>query len=188
MAETKGEVFSQAEEKMKKAVSVNQEDLSTIRSGRATPNLVNKVMVDYYGTKTPLNQVANLAVPEPRVLTISPYDPSSLGAIEKALLTSDVGINPNNDGKIIRLVFPQLTEERRKELIKLAHGRAEDGRVSVRSVRRHAKQELERMKKDGILSEDEERGAENQLQKLTDGYIAQVDENLKRKEAELSEV
>ena len=188
MAETKGEVFSQAEEKMKKAVSVNQEDLSTIRSGRATPNLVTKVMVDYYGTKTPLNQVANLGVPEPRVLTITPYDPSSLAAIEKALLTSDVGINPNNDGKIIRLVFPQLTEERRKELIKLAHGRAEDGRVSVRSVRRHAKQELERMKKDGVLSEDEERGAENQLQKLTDSYIAQVDENLKRKEAELSEV
>lgn len=188
MAETKAEVFSQAEEKMKKAVSVNQEDLSTIRSGRATPNLVTKVMVDYYGTKTPLNQVANLGVPEPRVLTITPYDPSSLAAIEKALLTSDVGINPNNDGKIIRLVFPQLTEERRKELIKLAHGRAEDGRVSVRSVRRHAKQELERMKKDGVLSEDEERGAENQLQKLTDGYIAQVDENLKRKEAELSEV
>ena len=188
MAETKGEVFSQAEEKMKKAVSVNQEDLSTIRSGRATPNLVTKVMVDYYGTKTPLNQVANLGVPEPRVLTITPYDPSSLAAIEKALLTSDVGINPNNDGKIIRLVFPQLTEERRKELIKLAHGRAEDGRVSVRSVRRHAKQELERMKKDGVLSEDEERGAENQLQKLTDRYIAQVDENLKRKEAELSEV
>ena len=188
MAETKGEVFSQAEEKMKKAVSVNQEDLSTIRSGRATPNLVTKVMVDYYGTKTPLNQVANLGVPEPRVLTVTPYDPSSLAAIEKAILTSDVGINPNNDGKIIRLVFPQLTEERRKELIKLAHGRAEDGRVSVRSVRRHAKQELERMKKDGVLSEDEERGAENQLQKLTDAYIAQVDENLKRKEAELSEV
>ncbi|MGH2699149.1 MAG: ribosome recycling factor [Actinomycetota bacterium] len=188
MAETKGEVFSQAEEKMRKAVSVNLEELSSIRSGRATPQILNKVMVDYYGTMTPLNQVANLAVPEPRVLMITPYDPNSLTAIEKAIQTSDIGINPNNDGKVIRLVFPQLTEERRKELVKLAHGRAEEGRVAVRSIRRHSKQDLERMKKDGKLSEDEERGAENQLQKLTDKYTSQVDENLKRKEAELSEI
>ncbi|MDQ3771619.1 MAG: ribosome recycling factor [Actinomycetota bacterium] len=188
MAETKGEVFNQAEEKMRKAVSVNQEELSTIRSGRATPQILNKITVDYYGTQTPLNQVANLAVPEPRVLMITPYDPNSLSAIEKALQASDLGLNPNNDGAVVRLVFPQLTEERRKELIKLAHIRAEEGRVAVRAVRRHSKQELERMKKDGRLSEDEERGAENQLQKITDKYIAQVDDNLTRKEAELSEV
>ncbi len=188
MAETKGEVFSQAEEKMRKAVSVNLEELSTIRSGRATPQLLNKVMVDYYGTKTPVNQVANMAVPEPRVLMITPYDPNSLSDIEKAIQASDIGINPNNDGKVIRLVFPQLTEERRKELVKLAHSRAEEGRVSVRAIRRHAKQDLERMKKDGKLSEDEERAAETQLQKLTDKYTSQVDENLKRKEAELSEI
>lgn len=188
MPETKGEVFSQAEDKMRKAVSVNLEELFTIRSGRATPQLLSKVMVDYYGTKTPLNQVANMAVPEPRVLMITPYDPNSLSAIEKAIQTSDIGINPNNDGKVIRMVFPQLTEERRKELIKLAHARAEEGRVAVRAIRRHAKQDLERMKKDGKLSEDEERGAEGQLQKLTDKYTSQVDENLQRKEAELSEI
>jgi ribosome recycling factor len=188
MAETKSEVFRQAEDKMRKAVSVNLEELSTIRSGRATPQILNKVMIDYYGTMTPLNQVANLAVPEPRVLMITPYDPNSLSAIEKAIQASDIGINPNNDGKVIRLVFPQLTEERRKELVKLAHVRAEEGRVSVRAIRRHAKQDLERMKKDGKLSEDEERGAENELQKLTDKYTSQVDENLKRKEAELSEI
>ena len=188
MAETKAEVFRQAEDKMRKAASVNLEELASIRSGRATPQLVSKVQVDYYGTKTPLNGIANLAVPEPRVLMITPYDPNSLSAIEKALQASDIGINPNNDGKVIRLVFPQLTEERRKELIKVAHGRAEEGRVSVRSIRRHAKQDLERMKREGVLSEDEERSAENELQKLTDKYVAQVEENLKRKEAELSEV
>lgn len=188
MAENKAEVLSQAEEKMKKAVSVNLEDLSSIRSGRASPALVNRVTVDYYGTKTPLNQLANLSVPEPRVLMITPYDPNSVAAIEKAIQASDVGITPNNDGSVIRLVFPQLTEDRRKDLIKVAHGRAEEGRVAIRAVRRHAKQELEKMKKDGVMSEDEERSAEAQLQKVTDKYVSQVDENLKRKEAELSEV
>jgi ribosome recycling factor len=188
MADIKAEVLSRAEDKMKKAVSVNLEDLSSIRSGRASPALVNRVTVDYYGTKTPLNQLANLSVAEPRVLMITPYDPNSLSAIEKGIQASDVGITPNNDGSVIRLVFPQLTEDRRKELIKVAHGRAEEGRVAIRAVRRHAKQELEKMKKEGVMSEDEERGAEGQLQKVTDKYVAQVDENLKRKEAELSEV
>ena len=188
MADSKGEVLSQAEEKMKKAVSVNLEDLASIRSGRATPTLLNRVTVDYYGTKTPLNQLANLSVPEPRMLMITPYDPNSIANIEKAIQASDLGITPNNDGTVIRLVFPQLTEDRRKELIKVAHTRAEEGRVAVRAVRRHAKQDLERMKKEGTLSEDEERGAEGQLQKVTDKYVSQVDENLKRKEAELSEV
>ncbi|HJR44128.1 MAG TPA: ribosome recycling factor [Actinomycetota bacterium] len=178
----------EAEDKMKKAVSVNLEELATIRSGRATPALLNKITVDYYGTQTPLIQVANVSVPEPRLMVISPYDKNSISAIEKAIQASDLGITPNNDGNVIRLAFPQLTEDRRKEMIKLAHVRAEDGRVAIRGVRRHAKQELERMKKDGTLSEDEERAAENQLQKLTDKYVNEVDQNLTRKEAELSEV
>ena len=188
MAESKEAVLREIEDKMKKAVSVNQEDLSSIRSGRATPALLNRISVDYYGTQTPLNQVANLSVPEPRLLMIAPYDPNSISAIEKAILGSDLGITPNNDGSVIRLAFPQLTEDRRKELIKLAHVRAEEGRVAIRNLRRHAKQELERMKKDHSLSEDEERGAEAQLQKVTDRYIAEVDKNLKHKEEELSEV
>ena len=188
MHETKEEVFRDAEDKMAKAVSVNKEELGSIRSGRAAPSLLNKITVDYYGTQTPLNQVANLSVPEARLLVISPYDKSSIAAIEKAINASDIGITPNNDGNVIRLAFPQLTEDRRKEMIKLAHVRAEEGRVAIRAVRRHAKQELEKMKKDGKLSEDEERGAEATLQKITDKYVAEVDENLQRKEAELSEV
>lgn len=188
MAETTADVLREAEEKMKKAVSVNLEELSSIRSGRAAPSLLNRIHVDYYGTQVPLNQVANLSVPEPRLLVIAPYDPNSIAAIEKAILASDLGVTPANDGAVVRLAFPQLTEDRRKELIKVAHLRAEEGRVAVRGVRRHAKQELERMKKDGTLSEDAERGAEGDLQKFTDRYVAEVDENLKRKEQELSEV
>jgi ribosome recycling factor len=188
MAENKDEVLREAEDKMSKAVSVNREELASIRSGRATPSLLNRVTVDYYGTQVPLNQISNLSVPEPRLLVISPYDKNSISAIEKAIQASDLGITPSNDGNVIRLAFPQLTEERRKEMIKVAHLRAEEGRVSIRGVRRHAKQELERMKKEGDLSEDEERAAENELQKLTDRYVTQVDENLERKEEELSEV
>jgi ribosome recycling factor len=188
VADDKNQILREAEEKMKKAVSVNLEELSTIRSGRANPTLLNRVTVDYYDTKVPLNQIANVSVPEPRLMVISPYDPNSISAIEKAILASDIGITPNNDGQVIRLAVPQLTEERRKELVKVAHVRAEEGRVAVRNIRKHAKQELERMKKDHDLSEDEERGAENELQKLTDKYVGQVDDNLKRKEAELSEV
>ena len=188
MHETKEDVFRDAEDKMQKAVSVNKEDLASIRSGRAAPSLLNKITVDYYGTQTPLNQIANLSVPEARLLVISPYDKSSIAAIEKAINASDIGITPNNDGNVIRLAFPQLTEDRRKELIKLAHVRAEEGRVAIRAVRRHSKQELEKMKKDGTLTEDEERSAEGHLQKLTDRYVHEVDQNLQRKEAELSEV
>jgi ribosome recycling factor len=188
MADNKAEVLRDADEKMKKAVSVNAEELATIRSGRATPALLNRVHVDYYGTKVPLNQLANLSVPEPRLLVIAPYDPNSISAIEKAILASDLGITPNNDGQVVRLAFPQLTEDRRKELIKVAHVRAEEGRVAVRNVRKHARQELERMKKDKVLSEDEERAAENELQSLTDRHISEVEANLERKEHELSEV
>ncbi len=188
MAESKDEVLNEAESKMQKAVSVNLEELASIRSGRATPTLLNRITVEYYGTQVPLNTVANLSVPEPRLLVIAPYDRNSIGAIEKAILASDLGITPNNDGNVIRLSFPQLTEDRRKELIKLAHARAEEGRIAVRGVRRHAKHDLERLKKEGVLSEDEERAAETALQKLTDRYVKAVDDNLKRKEAELVEV
>jgi ribosome recycling factor len=188
VAETKSEVLKEAEDRMKKAVVHNRDELAGIRSGRASPNLLNRVIVDYYGTKVPLNQIANLSVPEPRLLVISPYDPNSVTVIEKAILASDLGITPNNDGQVVRLAFPELTEDRRKELIRVAHGRAEEGRVAIRGVRRHAKQALERMKREGTLSEDEERGAEGELQKLTDRFVAQVDDNLKRKEQELSEV
>jgi ribosome recycling factor len=188
MAENKDQVLAEARDKMGKAVSVNREELASIRSGRASPALLNRIHVDYYGTQVPLNQVANIAVPEPRLMVISPYDKGSIGAIEKAIQQSDLGINPNNDGSVVRLAFPELTEDRRKELIRVAHARAEEGRVAVRGVRRHAKQELERMKKGGVLSEDEERGAENELQKLTDRFVGEIDENLKRKEQELSEV
>jgi ribosome recycling factor len=188
VADNKDAVLRDADDKMKKAVSVNLEELAAIRSGRATPALLNRILVEYYGAKVPLNQVSNLSVPEPRVLLISPYDPSSLPAIEKAILGSDIGITPNSDGSVIRLVFPQLTEDRRKELIRVAHTRAEEGRVAIRSVRRHAKHELEKMKKDGSMSEDEERSAEARLQKLTDRYVEEVDANLKRKEQELSEI
>lgn len=188
MAEDKAAVLREAEDKMRKAVSHNNEELGNIRSGRASPALLNRITVEYYGTQVPLNQVANMSVPEARLLVIAPYDPNGIPDIEKAIQSSDLGINPSNDGKVIRLAFPQLTEERRKELIKVAHLRAEEGRVAIRGVRRHSKQELERMKKEHELGEDEERAAESQLQRLTDKYVQEVDENLKRKEAELSEV
>ena len=188
MAETKQEVLKEADQKMKAAVEHNKDELSSIRSGRASPTLLNRITVDYYGTQVPLNQVANVSVPEPRLLVISPYDKNAISAIEKSILSSDLGITPNNDGNVIRLAFPQLTEERRKEMAKVAHVRAEEGRVAIRNVRRHAKEQLEKMKKDGTLSEDEERGAEKELQKVTDKHVAEVDENLERKEQELSEV
>ena len=188
MAEDKASVLREAEDKMHKAVSHNSEELANIRSGRASPAVLSRVTVEYYGSQVPLNQVANMSVPEARLLVIAPYDPNNIPAIEKAIQASDLGVNPSNDGKVVRLNFPQLTEDRRKELIKVAHLRAEEGRVAIRGVRRHAKQELERMKKDHLIGEDEERAAENQLQKLTDKYVHEVDENLKRKEAELSEV
>jgi ribosome recycling factor len=188
VAESKQEVLREAEHKMQQSVSVNREELATIRSGRASPALLNRVQVDYYGTKVPINQIANLSVPEPRLLVITPYDPNALKDIEKGILASDVGITPNNDGQVIRLAFPELTEERRKELIKLAHVRAEEGRVAIRGVRRHAKQSLEKMKKDGDLSEDEEHSAEGDLQRLTDRFVGQIDEQLEHKEQELSEV
>jgi ribosome recycling factor len=178
----------EAEEKMDKAVEVAKEDFGTLRTGRATPQMFAKIVVDYYGAPTPVNQLASFTVPEPRMAVISPYDVSSLGSIERAIRDSDLGVNPTNDGKIIRVVFPQLTEERRKELIKVAHHKAEEGRVAIRNIRRHAKDALDKLSKNGEVGEDDVRRAEKELENLTHTYVAHVDEALKHKEAELLEV
>jgi ribosome recycling factor len=182
------ETLLEAEEKMAKAVEVAKEDFAAIRTGRANPSMFAKIVVDYYGAPTPVNQLASFTVPEPRMAIIAPFDVSSLNAIEKAIRDSDMGVNPTNDGKIIRVVFPQLTEERRKDLIKVAHHKAEDARVSIRNIRRHAKDALEKLKKDGDVGEDDERRAEKELEALTHTYVAHVDDALKHKEAELLEV
>jgi len=182
------ETLLEAEEKMEKAVSVAKEDFSGIRTGRAHPAMFNKIMVDYYGTPTPVVQLASFNIPEARMAVISPYDKTSLGAIERAIRDSDLGVNPSNDGAIIRVVFPQLTEERRRDYIKVARHKAEEARVSVRNIRRHAKDELDRIIRDGEAGEDEARRAEKELEEVTHRYVAQIDELLKHKEAELLEV
>jgi ribosome recycling factor len=180
--------LKQAEEKMAKAIEVVREEFGGVRTGRASPALVQRLQIDYYGTQTPLQQLAGISVPDPRSLLISPYDRSAISAIEKAIMASDIGITPSNDGAAIRLNFPALTEERRKELIKVVRDRSEQGRVSIRNVRRHAKEEIERDQKSGEVSEDDMRRAEKELQKLTDRFIGEVDDMLQRKEAELLEV
>ena len=182
------ETMLEAEEKMEKAVHVVREDLASVRTGRATPQMFAKVVVDYYGAMTPVNQLASFHLPEPRMAVITPYDKSSLNAIEKAIRDSDLGVNPTNDGNIIRVVFPQLTEERRKDLIKVARHKAEEGRVSIRNVRRHAKDSLDKLVKDGEVGEDDVVRAEKELEKLTHNYVEQVDDALRSKEAELLEV
>ena len=178
----------ETEEKMEKAVHVVREDLASVRTGRATPHMFAKIVVDYYGAMTPVNQLASFHLPEPRMAVITPYDKSSLNAIEKAIRDSDLGVNPTNDGNIIRVVFPQLTEERRKDLIKVARHKAEEGRVSIRNVRRHAKDSLDKLVKDGEVGEDDVVRAEKELEKLTHTYVEQVDDALRAKEAELLEV
>ena len=182
------ETLLDAEEKMEKAVSVAKEDFGGIRTGRATPAMFNKIVVDYYGAMTPVNQLSSLTVPEPRMAIISPYDKSSLGLIERAIRDSDLGVNPTNDGNIIRIVFPQLTEERRKEFVKVARTKAEDAKISIRSVRRKAMDELGKLAKDGDTGEDEVARAEKELERTTAQYVAAVDDLLKHKEAELLEV
>ncbi len=177
-----------ADHKMKRAVEVTREEFSTVRTGRATPAILNRVTVDYYGTQTPMNQLASFSVPEPRTLVIQPFDKGSMAAMEKAIMQSDLGLTPSNDGNVIRLSFPQLTEERRKDLIKVVHHRAEEGRVAVRNVRRHIKEELERLKKDGEISEDDLNRSEKELQRLTDTHVSEIEELLTHKEKELSEV
>jgi ribosome recycling factor len=182
------ETMFEAEEKMEKAVSVLHDDLGTIRTGRATPQMFSKIVVDYYGAATPMNQLASLTVPEPRMAIISAYDKSALGAIEKAIRDSDLGVNPTSDGNVIRVVFPQLTEERRKELIKVARAKAEDSRISIRTIRRHAKETLDKLAKDGETGQDEVDRAEKELEKTTHRYVESVDEALRSKESELLEV
>ena len=182
------ETMFEAEEKMEKAVSVIKEELGTIRTGRANPAMFAKLTADFYGTPTPLNQMATVSTPEPRLAVIKPYDKSSLGAIEKAIRDSDLGVNPTNDGTLVRIVFPQLTEERRKEMIKVAHKKAEEGRIAIRAVRRHAKDALDKLMKDGDTGEDDVRRAEKELEDVTHKYTAHVDELLRHKEEELLEV
>jgi ribosome recycling factor len=178
----------EAEEKMDKAVTVAKEDFSAIRTGRANPTMFNKITVEYYGTQTPVNQLASFHLPEPRMVVIQPYDKGSLAAIERAIRNSDLSVNPANDGAIIRIVLPELTEERRREYIKTARSKAEDSRVAIRNIRRHAKDTLSKMMKGGDAGEDDVRRAERELDDLTHTYEAQVDELLKNKEAELLEV
>jgi ribosome recycling factor len=182
------ETLFEAEEKMEKAVSVARDDFGTIRTGRANPGMFNKIMVDYYGAPTPVNQLASFHVVDARMLTLTPYDKSSMDAVERAIRDSDLGVNPTNDGAIIRVAFPQLTEERRKEFIKVAHRKAEDAKISIRNIRRHAKDELDRLAKDGEVGEDDVTRAEKELEKVTQRHVASVDELLKHKEAELLEV
>ena len=178
-------VLEDCRDKMVKAVSHTQSDFTTIRTGRAAPALVEKLVIDYYGSDVPLQQLAGIQVPEARLMLITPYDKGSLKAIEKAIQQSDLGINPSNDGTVIRLSFPPLTEERRKEMVKVAHHRAEDGRVAVRNLRRAARKDLEALEKDGDISVDELDRAEKELDKVTHEYVAEIDRMLRNKEEEL---
>jgi len=178
----------EAKERMHKAVLHLQDEFGAIRTGRATPALVDKMKVDYYGSEVPLQQLAGFSVPEPRVLVISPYDKGAIKAIEKAIQSSDLGVTPSNDGSVIRLGFPELTTDRRKELVKVVKKQAEDGKVAVRSVRRHIRQELEHQEKDGDLSRDELDRIEKDLEKLTHDVVAEIDTMLGHKEKELLEV
>jgi len=182
------ETLFEAEEKMEKAIGVARDELGGIRTGRATPNAFARLIVDYYGAPTPIPQLASVNIPEARMAVIKPYDASQLGAIEKAIRDSDLGVNPTNDGNVIRVLFPQLTEERRKELIKVARHKAEEGRVAVRNIRRHAKDHLDRLAKDGEAGEDDVARAEKELEKITQGYVEQVADALRHKESELLEV
>jgi ribosome recycling factor len=182
------ETLFEAEEKMDKAVEVAKEDLSGVRTGRANPSMFSKLTAEYYGTATPLSQMASFNVQDARMVVISPYDKSALGAIERSIRDSDLGVNPSSDGVVIRVIFPQLTEERRKEYIKVARAKGEDAKISIRSIRRHAKETLDKLAKDGDAGEDDVRRAEKHLDELTQRHTAKIDELLKHKEAELLEV
>jgi ribosome recycling factor len=182
------DLLRETENKMKKTLEVLEADLRTVRTGRASPAIVERLMVDYYGVATPLEQLATISAPEPQLLTIKPYDPGSAKNIERAIRASELGLTPNNDGKIIRLAIPRLTQERRNELIKVIHKRTEEARVSVRNIRRDANNDIRDFEKEKLVSEDEaERGRED-LQKLTDRYVEKVDESGVRKEKEIAEV
>jgi len=182
------EVELQADDKMVKAIEALKKELAAVRTGRANPGLVEHVQVEYYGTITPLNQISGISVPEARLIVINPWDKQALSAIEKALLKSNLGLTPSNDGKVIRLAIPQLTEERRKELVKMVGKRVEEGRVEVRNVRRDAIEEMRSLEKNKQISEDDLKRGQDQIQKLTDGYIAEIADIAKSKEAELMQV
>ena len=182
------QVIDTAKDKMKKTGSVYQRDMLSLRAGRANPQLLDKITVDYYGTATPLNQMANISSPEPRMLTISLWDPKAISAVEKAIQKSDLGLNPSNDGKVIRLIVPELNEERRKELTKVARKGAEESKVAVRSIRRDAMEQIKKLKKDSVITEDEQRKAEEDLQKVTDSAIKEIDKICADKEKEIMEV
>ena len=177
--------YSKFEEKMSKSISVLEENFAEVRAGRANPAILNKITVDYYGTPTPINQVAGISVPEARLIVIQPWDVSILKEIEKEILKADIGINPNNDGKVIRLAFPELNEERRKEIVKDIRKMAEDAKVAIRSIRRDAMDEAKAMQKNSEMTEDELKSAEDQIQKLTDKFVGEIDEMLERKEHEV---
>jgi ribosome recycling factor len=179
------ELLEDARDRMGKSIESTRHEFATVRTGRASPHLLDRVQVDYYGASTPLNQLANVAATEARLLTITPYDKSAIKQIEKAILESDLGLTPSNDGNLVRLVIPELTEERRKELVKVVHGLAEEGRVAVRNIRRDCMHDLRELRKEGEVGEDEERRAEAELQKLTDGRVAEIEELLKGKEEEI---
>lgn len=177
-----------AESKMGKAVEVAKEDFASVRTGRANPSLFNKIMVDYYGTFTSLSQLASIQVPEARMAVISPFDKGAMAAIEKAIRESDLGVNPGNDGVVIRVAFPQLTEERRKEYIKVVKTKAEDAKISLRNIRRSAKEAIEKLEKDGDIGKDDLTRGEKELEKVTSDHVAKIDDLLKHKEIELLEV
>ena len=182
------ELLKDAEDRMTKSVESNRGELATVRTGRASPHLLDRITVDYYGSQTPLKQLANIATSDARLLTVTPFDKGSIGEIEKAIQESDVGMTPSNDGNVIRLQVPELTEERRREMVKVVHGVAEEGRIAVRNIRRDTMQDLRDLKKEGEAGEDDERRAEAALQKQTDEAIAEIDAALEGKEQEILEV
>jgi ribosome recycling factor len=182
------ETLFEAEEKMESAVEHAKEEFAAIRTGRATPAMFSKIVVDYYGAPTPVTQMASVGVPEPRMVIVKPYDATQLGSIERAIRDSDLGVNPNNEGSQLRIHLPQMTEERRRDMIKVARTKAEEGRVAIRNVRRKAKEQLDRLVKDGEAGEDDGRRAEKELDDVTHRYVSVTDELLKHKEAELLEV
>ena len=182
------ETLFEAEERMERAVEHAKEEFAAIRTGRASPAMFSRIVVDYYGAPTPLPQLASFAIPEPRMVLVKPHDPSQIKAVEKAIRDSDLGVNPNNEGTQLRLILPPMTEERRREMIKVARHKGEDAKVAIRNIRRKAKDELDRIVRDGEVGEDDGRRAEKELDELTHKYVANVDEILKHKEAELLEV
>src|SRR6188474_739274 len=179
------DLVQDAGRRMDKSVEAAQAEFATLRTGRASPALLDRVQIDYYGQQTPLKQLATIGAPEPRMLTIQPFDPNSVSTIERAIQESDLGLTPSNDGKLIRLPIPQLTEERRKELVKVVRHLAEEGRVAVRNIRRDVMHDLKELVKEGDVGDDEERRAEERAQKLTDDHVKRIDELLKRKEEEI---